>query len=308
MNSELTQIIKREAQKLGFSFCSISRVVSLNNEEIHLKKWLENKYHGEMLFMENHQEKRIDPKLLFDNAKSVISVGLNYFIKEINNKDTYKIAKFAYGKDYHYIIKDRLSKLIDLIKEINPDVNARAFVDSAPVMDKAWAQRSGIGWIGKNTCVINKKSGSFFLLGEIITDIELESDQEEKDHCGNCSKCIDICPTNALIAPHVLDARKCISYLTIEYKKDLPNDLKDKFNNYIFGCDICQDVCPWNIKSAVPHNDAELMPDERLVNLTKEDWENLSPKQFKDIFKNTCLERTGYKRIMRNINHIRSTI
>ena len=306
MDSNLSNIIKGEAQKLGFSFCTISKVVSLNNEESYLNKWLNNKYNGDMLFMENHIEKRINPELLFENAKSVISVGLNYFTKEINT-DSYKLAKFAYGKDYHYIIKERLAKLISIIKDINPNTNARAFVDSAPVMDKVWAQRSGMGWIGKNTCLINKKHGSFFLIGEIICDIDLDSDKEEKDYCGNCTKCIDACPTNALVSPHILDARKCISYLTIEYKNDLPDELKDKFNNNIFGCDICQDVCPWNIKFATPHTDNELMPNDSFLNLTKDSWENLSPKQFKEIFKNTCLERTGYKRIMRNINFIKST-
>ncbi len=306
MNNELTNIIKGEAINLGFSFCSIAKVNSLDKEAIHLKNWLKNNYHGEMAFMENNLDKRINPELLFDNAMSIICVGLNYFTKENKTLDNYKIAKFAYGKDYHYIIKERLGKLINIIKKTFPDANARAFVDSAPVMDKAWAQRSGMGWMGKNTCLLNKKTGSFFFIGEIIIDLELEYDQLEKDHCGTCTKCIDACPTSALIAPYILDARKCISYLTIENKnEELPVELKDYFHNNIFGCDICQDVCPWNIKFAKAHNDEDLKPIDAVLDFTKKDWEHLTQTDFKVLFKNTSLERTGYKRLMRNINFLK---
>ena len=305
-NAELTSIIKGEAINLGFSFCTIAKVSSLDFEATHLQKWLDNNYNGEMEFMGSHFDKRKNPELLFDNAKSVICVGLNYFTKEKTSSNKYKVAKFAFGKDYHYIIKERLNKLIDFIKQINPEINARAFVDSAPVMDKAWAQRSGMGWIGKNTCLINKNTGSFFFIGEIILDIELDYDNPVNNHCGNCTKCIDACPTSALLEPYVMDARKCISYLTIEYKKDLPEDLKSKFNTAIFGCDICQDVCPWNIKFAKEHTDPDLIANDAFLKLTNEDWETISQKDFKTIFKNTSLERTGYKRVLRNIKYLKT--
>ncbi len=303
MQKEISTQIKQKAIELGFSYCGISAVSPLDNEADYLKKWLENGFHGEMQYMENHFEKRTNPVFLLENAKSVISVLLNYYpANKTEEFDNYKIAKYAYGKDYHYIIKLKLNNIIELIQEEFPKATVRAFCDSAPVMEKVWAARSGLGWIGKNTCLITPKAGSYFLIGEIITDIELIYDTPIKNHCGNCTKCIDACPTSAIIAPYQLDARKCLSYLTIEYKNDLSSEIKQHQNDWIFGCDICQDVCPWNIRFTQPCNDIDLQPNENLLKMKKQDWQHLSKPNFNTLFKNTALERTGYNRLKRNIS------
>lgn len=298
---DLTLSIKQKALNVGFSFCGVSKVEALQNESDFLKYWLNNNFHAEMHYMADNVDKRSDPALLFDNAKSVISVLLNYYPENQIDKNKFQIAKYAYGKDYHFIIKSKLNEVIDYIKSIDISVNARSFCDSAPVMDKVWAQKAGLGWIGKNTCLIVPKAGSFFLIGEIILDIELIYDKAADNKCGNCSRCLDACPTKALTAPYLLDSRKCISYLTIEYKPEFDENID--LHNHIFGCDICQDVCPWNIKFAKKHEVNELSINQKLLNFTNDDWQNLEKKEFKSIFKNTAFERTAYNRLMRNIKN-----
>jgi len=299
---KISEKIKQKAIATGFSYCGIAAIRPLDFEAEVLKRWLEKGYHGEMQYMENHFEKRKNPDLLIENAKSVISVLLNYFpVNKIEETDNYKIAKYAYGKDYHYIVKSRLNQVIEYIKEIFPQSNSRAFCDSAPVMDKVWAQRSGLGWMGKNTCLIAPKAGSFFLIGEIITDIELTYDTPIRNHCGSCTLCIDACPTHAIVAPYQLDARKCISYQTIEYKNNLTPEMKQAQNGWIFGCDICQDVCPWNVRFAITTSDVELQPNDSLLKMRKQNWQQLSKPEFNKLFKNTALDRTGYQRLKRNI-------
>ncbi|MFZ4413805.1 MAG: tRNA epoxyqueuosine(34) reductase QueG [Bacteroidales bacterium] len=302
MLQDFSDKIKQKAICLGFSYCGIAKITPLEKESSYLKEWLEKSFHGEMQYMENHFEKRTNPASLIENAKSVISVLLNYFpSNSLEESDNYKIAKYAYGKDYHFIVKSRLNSIIELIQAEFPDAVSRAFCDSAPVMDKVWAERSGLGWIGKNTLLTTPKAGSFFLIGEIITDVEFCYDTPIKDHCGNCTRCMDACPAQAIVAPYQLDARKCISYQTIEYKNDLSSEMKMTQNDWIFGCDICQDVCPWNVRFAKPNQDADLQPGENLLNMRKHDWQQLSKPDFIKLFKNTALERTGYLRLKRNI-------
>ena len=298
-----TKKIKEKALEFGFAAVGISGATFLEKESQHLKEWLDNGYHGEMQYMENHFEKRVDPRKLVEGAKSVISVLYNYYPKEKQKKDTYKISKYAYGKDYHYVVKEKLNHLLEFIKTEIPGVNGRAFVDSAPVMDKVWAAKSGLGWIGKNTNLISKEFGSFAFIGELIIDLELDYDSVSiKDYCGNCSKCIDACPTQAL-TPYVLDARKCISYLTIEKKGDLPQEIKGKWKDWIFGCDICQDVCPWNSKTK-PNNEPQFQISDLLKNMKKEDWHNLNKQTFQKLFKNSPVERTKFEGLIRNIKFL----
>lgn len=300
-DKKLSEFIKSFSLELGFSFCGISKAVYLDDEAIKLKSWLNNDFHAGMKYMENHFEKRLDPRLLVENAKSVITVLLNYYPdKEIPTENNYKISKYAYGKDYHFVVKEKLKLLLDKIISQTGKINARTFVDSAPVMDKVWAEKSGLGWIGKNTCLINKNLGSFFFIGNIILDVELEYDKATTDHCGNCTACIDACPTGALSSAYKFDANKCISYLTIENKDEIPENLKDKFNDWIFGCDICQDVCPWN-KKAKKHNISEFKPSEELMNMTKGKWQNLTKEGFNKLFKNSAVKRTKFSGLKRNI-------
>ncbi len=298
-----TKKIKEKALEFGFAAVGISGATFLEKESQHLKEWLDNGYHGEMQYMENHFEKRVDPRKLVEGAKSVISVLYNYYPKEKQKKDTFQISKYAYGKDYHYVVKEKLNHLLEFIKTEIPGVNGRAFVDSAPVMDKVWAAKSGLGWIGKNTNLISKEFGSFAFIGELIIDLELDYDSVSiKDYCGNCSKCIDACPTQAL-TPYVLDARKCISYLTIEKKGDLPQEIKGKWKDWIFGCDICQDVCPWNSKTK-PNNEPQFQISDLLKNMKKEDWHNLNKQTFQKLFKNSPVERTKFEGLIRNIKFL----
>ena len=300
-----SKLIKDEAKRLGFLACGIAKAGFLEEEAPRLESWLKQNMHGQMGYMENHFDKRLDPRLLVDDAKSVISLSLNYFPEEIQHPDAPKISKYAYGTDYHTVIKDKLFQLLNFISEKIGEVNGRAFVDSAPVLDRAWAKRSGIGWIGKNSNLISKKSGSFFFLAELIIDLELAYDDAfETDHCGTCTKCIDACPTDAILSPFIVDAKKCISYLTIELKEEIPASFTDKMDNWMFGCDICQDVCPWN-RFSVPHSEPQFKPKEGLLNMKKEEWLDITEEVFKGIFKHSAVKRTKYKGLVRNINFLR---
>ncbi|MDP4205199.1 MAG: tRNA epoxyqueuosine(34) reductase QueG [Bacteroidota bacterium] len=297
--------IKQKAIKIGFLDCAISPAEELSVEKEHLKLWLDAGMHGEMRYMRNHFEKRTDPRLLVENARSVISVLLNYYPneKQKNPKAPF-IAKYAYGEDYHKVLKDKLFELLNYIQSKNTTVTGRAFVDSAPVLEKAWARRAGLGWIGKNSCLISRAYGSFFFIGELIVDIELEYDQPlKRDYCGECTKCMDACPTQAIVSPKTVDSRKCISYQTIENRGEIDPSLKGLFRNRLFGCDICQDVCPWNTKAA-GHHIREFNSKAELLAMGKEDWNLLDEESFRVKFKNSALLRTGFRGIMRNLNFL----
>ena len=287
-------------------FCGIAKAEFLEDEAPRLETWLKNGMHGEMQYMENHFDKRLDPRLLVDGAKSVISLGLNYFTDEQQADATApKISKYAYGDDYHYVIKDKLKQLLQVITENIGEVNGRSFVDSAPVMDKAWAKKAGLGWIGKNTNLLNKKTGSFFFLAELIIDLELDYDvAPAADHCGTCTNCIDACPTDAIIGPYIVDGSRCISYLTIELKNEIPQEFKGKMDNWMFGCDICQDVCPWN-KFSVLHTEAAFKPHPDLLHLNNDDWNEVTEDVFKKVFKNSAVKRTKFSGLKRNISFLK---
>ena len=304
--SVYSDLIKNEAKKLGFLFCGISKAEFLEQEAPRLEKWLNNNMHGEMQYMENYFDKRLDPRLLVDDAKSVISLGLNYYTDlKPADPSSPQISKYAYGADYHTVIKDKLKQLLAIINEKIGDVNGRAFVDSAPVLDKAWAKKAGLGWIGKNSNLISKKVGSFFFLAELIIDIELEYDiAPTADHCGTCTKCIDACPTDAIVGPYVVNGSRCISYLTIELKNEIPNEFKGKMDNWMFGCDICQDVCPWN-KFSVLHQEPSFIPHPDLLDLTQKDWQEITDDIFKKIFKNSAVKRTKFSGLKRNIDFLK---
>ncbi len=297
----LTGKIKSKAKEIGFDACGISKAEPLIKEKGIFKNWLSNKYNADMHYMSNDPEKRLNPEMLMQGTKSVITLLLNYYPPEKQSPSTYQIAKYAYGKDYHTLIKNKLKILENFITEKVSEADTKAFTDSSPIMEKAWAVKSGMGWAGKNSVVINKDFGSFFFISEILTNIELEYNSPfTEDLCGNCTKCIDICPTNAITEPHVVDANRCISYLTIEHKGDIPDKFSEKFHDWIYGCDICQDVCPWN-KNAKPHNITELLPGKDLLNMTKKEWEELTEEKFNIIFKDSAIKRAGYKNLKRNI-------
>ena len=296
-----TQLIKAEAQRLGFLSCGISKAGFLEEEAPRLENWLNNQMNGQMSYMENHFDKRLNPTLLVDGAKSVISLLLNYFPSELQNEDSYKISKYAYGQDYHHVIKEKLKELLHFIQTEIGEVSGRAFVDSAPVLDKAWAAKSGLGWMGKNSNLITQKVGSFYFIAELIIDLELEYDSPTTDHCGSCTACIDSCPTEAIVAPYVVDGSKCISYFTIELKDNLPQDMKGKFNDWMFGCDVCQDVCPWN-RFSKPHNEPLFQTTPEILSYSKSDWEEITKDTFQKVFKNSALKRTKYEGLLRNIN------
>ncbi|MBK9283235.1 MAG: tRNA epoxyqueuosine(34) reductase QueG [Sphingobacteriaceae bacterium] len=300
---KLTQLIKKEAKLAGFDFCGISKSVFLEKEAAQLETWLKNNRHGEMKYMENYFDKRTNPALLVENCKSVISLLYNYFPEEKQIEGSPKISKYAYGEDYHEIIKNKLKELLTKLKDQIGDFNGRVFVDSAPVMDKVWAAKSGLGWIGKNSNLITKENGSFFFIAEILVDLQLEYDQPIKDYCGTCTKCIDACPTEAIIEPYLVDGSKCISYLTIELKNEIPQEFKNKMDNWVFGCDVCQDVCPWNRFSTTHHE--PLFNDSRnLLSFTKEQWEEITEETFQVIFKNSAVKRTKHKGLKRNLKFI----
>ena len=299
---QLSEIIKAEALSVGFLSCGISKAEFLSEEATKLESWLKSSFNGEMSYMERNFDKRLDPRLLVPGCKSVISLLFNYYTEKKDKKDYEpKISSYAYGKDYHFVIKEKLRELLSRIKNLVGDVNGRVFVDSAPVMERAWAKKSGLGWIGKNTNLINKKAGSFFFIAELIVDLELEYDHPTTDHCGSCTACIDSCPTNALATPYKMDATKCISYATIELKNNIPNSFKDNMKGWIFGCDICQDVCPWN-KFSKNHNEPSFEDKKNISDMSKKQWEDLTKEVFDKVFKDSPIKRTGYSGIKRNIN------
>jgi epoxyqueuosine reductase len=303
--SLLSKRLKRKGYELGFDFVGIAKAEFLEKEAKDLEKWLSMNHHGQMTWMENHFDKRVDPRKLLEGAKSIISFGLNYFPEERQSPDTYKISKYAYGKDYHKVLKKKLKEIIKFLYLEVGHINARAFVDSAPVMDKAWAKRSGLGWLGKHTNLISKQIGSFFFIGEIICDINLEYDSPIKDYCGTCTKCLDACPTNALYEPYKIDGSKCISYLTIELKNAIPSEFNGKMEDWIFGCDICQDVCPWNSKS-VFHSNEEFNPNKKMLGYNSKDWEEITEEVFSEVFQSSAFKRTKFEGLKRNIEFVQS--
>ena len=299
-----TSLIKSEAKRLGFLSCGISKADFLEEEAPRLEKWLKKNMHGEMSYMENHFDKRLDPRLLVEGSKSVISLLLNYYPDDTQIEDTYKISKYAYGQDYHHVIKSKLRQLQEFITEEIGDVNGRAFVDSAPVLDKAWAAKSGLGWIGKNSNLLTQQVGSFYFIAELIVDIELEYDHAVTDHCGTCTACIDACPTQAIVEPYVVDGSKCISYFTIELKNELPMEVKGSFDDWMFGCDVCQDVCPWN-RFSKPHNEPLFNPNPELLSMTKKDWVEMTEDVFRKVFKKSAVKRTKFTGLTRNIDFLK---
>jgi len=300
-----TKFIKNKAKELGFFYCGISKADFLEDEAIHLEQWLKNNRNGSMDYMANHFDKRLDPRLLVDDAKSVISLLLNYYPSHEPLDTSLKISKYAYGEDYHFVIKDKLKLFFEAIQEEIGEVGGRVFVDSAPVMDKAWAKKGGLGWIGKNSNLIHPKEGSFFFIAEIILDLDLMYDGPIKDYCGTCTKCIDTCPTEAIIEPYVVDGSKCISYLTIELKDQIiPSEFKGKMDNWFFGCDICQDVCPWN-RFSKPHNEPLFNPKTNFLNLNDTDWIDLTEEIYRDLFKNSAVKRTKFSGLKRNIDFLK---
>ena len=307
MNSlQLTQLIKRRAKEIGFAGCGIAKAESLDAEARVLEAWLNQGIHGKMAYMENYFDKRIDPRKLVDGAKSVISLSYNYFTEERQqDEQAPKLAMYAMGKDYHEVVKEKLELLYRFIEEQVGNINGRCFVDSAPVLERAWAQRAGLGWVGKNTNILTKRQGSYFFLAEIILDVELEYDSPVKDYCGTCTKCIDACPTGAIYEPYKVDGSKCISYFTIELRDEvLPADYKGKFDNWMFGCDICQQVCPIN-SQATQHNEPQFEPRKELLEMTRQDWEALSEETYRRIFKNSAVKRTKFKGLKRNIEFLK---
>lgn len=302
--SSHTNLIKSEAKRLGFLSCGISKASFLEEEAPRLEKWLNKNMHGEMQYMENHFEKRLDPTKLVEDSKSVISLLLNYYPQEQQTENSFKLSKYAYGTDYHFIIKDKLKQLLHFIQEEIGDVHGRAFVDSAPVLDKAWAAKSGLGWIGKHSNLLTQQVGSFYFIAELIIDLELDYDLPTTDHCGTCTKCIDACPTQAITEPYVVDGSKCISYFTIELKEKIPSEFKGKFDDWMFGCDVCQDVCPWN-RFSKAHSEPLFNPHPELLSMTKKDWEEITEDVFKEIFKNSAVKRTKFEGLRRNIKFLK---
>jgi len=299
--TKTTEIIKRKAGDLGFSSCGISKTRFLKEEKKKFENWLNNGYQGSMSYLNKNFDKRLDPRKLVHGSKSVISLTYNYYPpKKLVKKNNFIISKYAYGKDYHRILKKKLRKLFFFIKENIGNVEGRVFVDSAPVHERAWAKLSGLGWIGKNSLLINKNMGSYFFIAEIISDLDLEYDSPVSDMCGKCTRCIDACPTDAITKAQVIDAQKCISYLTIENKKEIPKELQKNMNGYIFGCDICQEVCPWN-KFSTPHNEESFLPNKEIKKYRKKDWIELTEETFNVIFKGSAVKRAKYSGLKRNI-------
>ncbi|MFC0344323.1 tRNA epoxyqueuosine(34) reductase QueG [Epilithonimonas hispanica] len=298
-----TQLIKTKASAFGFQSCGISKADFLEEEASHLEKWLKNNHHGEMKYMENYFDKRLDPRLLVEGSKSVISLSYNYFPEEKLQNENFKIAKYAYGEDYHEVIKEKLRTLVAELQEEIGEFSFRVFVDSAPVLEKAWAKKSGIGWVGKNSNLITKKYGSFYFLAEIICDLDLVEDSPVTDHCGSCTKCIDACPTQAIISDRIIDGSKCISYATIELKDQIPDFFKDKMDDWMFGCDVCQDVCPWNRFSA-PTLEEKFQPNSQLKNFTKQEWKDITQEVFSSVFRKSAVKRTKFAGLKRNLDFL----
>lgn len=307
MNSvNSTSLIKNIAYDLGFQFCGISKAAFLEDEAPRLEKWLSTSKNGKMAYMENHYDMRLDPRLLVPGAKSVVSLIYNYYPEKNQREDSFNVSKYAYGTDYHFVLKEKLKLFLERIRTEIGEVDGRIFVDSAPVMDKVWAKKSGLGWVGKHSNLIHPKNGSFFFIAELIIDLDLEADGPIKDYCGTCTRCIDACPTDAIVEPYVVDGSKCISYLTIELKDEiLPNEFSGKMNDWIFGCDICQDVCPWN-RFSTPNNDPLFSPNNLWLDYTKNDWKDLTDELFSNLFKNSAVKRTKKNGLMRNINFIQT--
>lgn len=298
------RLIKAEASRLGFMDCGISKAEFLEDEAPRLEEWLRRGFHGEMQWMENHFDKRLDPRKLVPGAKSVISVILNYYPRE-TQKDpkSPKIAKYAYGEDYHFVMKRKLKDLLRFIRVEIGEVEGRAFVDSAPVMDRAWAERAGLGWTGKHSLLLTQGLGSFYVIGELILDLALAPDHPVAAHCGSCTKCMDACPTDAILKPNLVDGNKCISYLTIELKDEIPNQYKDQMEGWAFGCDICQDVCPWN-RFSKPTQVEEFQPHPDMPDMSRKDWEEITEEVFRKIFKKSAVKRAKYEGLKRNIRFL----
>jgi epoxyqueuosine reductase len=299
--------IKAKAKALGFLECAVIPAASLEDDKEHYQKWLDAGMHGEMEYMSRNVEKRLDPRFLVENARSVVVVLQNYFPANTQtDKEAPVLSKYAYGTDYHFILKGKLKRLLEYIQEVNGPCNARSFTDSAPVLERAWARRAGLGWVGKNSNLISTRHGSYFFIGELILDVELPYDNPKlvSDHCGTCTRCIEACPTKAIVADRVVDARRCISYQTIELRSELDNNLKGKFENRVFGCDICQDICPWNLKS-FSTDEPGFNPHPDLLNLTRKEWFEMDRPLFNRLFKNSAVKRTGYKGLKRNLKFIK---
>ena len=303
--AQYSQLIKDHAKRLGFLSCGISNAGFLEDEAPRLEQWLRQGHHGSMSYMERNFDKRLDPTKLVPGAKSVVSLLYNYFPKE-SQSDTSapKISKYAYGKDYHIVIKDKLFELMHLLQEEVGEIHGRVFVDSAPVLDKAWAAKAGLGWIGKHTNLISKQAGSFYFIAELIMDLSLEQDAPVTDHCGSCTACIDACPTQAIVAPYQVDGSKCISYFTIELKEAIPQEVKGQFDNWAFGCDVCQDVCPWN-RFSTPHQEPQFDPSPELLLMSKGDWHEITEAVFDRLFAESAVQRTQFSGLKRNLDFLR---
>ena len=299
--SEYSFLIKNKARQLGFDFCGIAKAEFLSEEAPRLEEWLNQGRQGTMHYLENYFDIRLDPTKLMEGAKSVVTLLYNYYPEEdLASPDSYKIAKYAYGQDYHFIIKKKLRLLLNNVQEEVGEIAGRAFVDSAPILERVWAQKSGLGWTGKNSLLLNKQQGSFFFIAILLLDLELEYDHPVADHCGTCTRCLDACPTDAIIAPYVVDGSKCISYFTIELKEEIPKGVEGKFADWIFGCDICQDVCPWN-RHSQPHQEPLFEPHPDLGEMTKQDWEEITEEVFRKLFKKSAVKRAKFSGLKRNI-------
>lgn len=300
-----SQLIKNKAKELGFLSCGIAKAEFLEQEAPRLEAWLKNNYHGDMSYMENNFDMRLDPRLLVDGAKTVISLAYNYYQPIDRNPDSYKIAMYAQGEDYHFVVKEKVRDLLHYIQEEIGNVNGRAFTDSAPILEHAWAQKAGIGWIGKNSLLLSKQKGSFFFLAELIVDLEMSYDNAiETDHCGNCTRCIDACPTEAILPNKTVNGSQCISYFTIELKGEIPTEMKGKFDDWIFGCDICQEVCPWN-RFSLPTQEKKFIGYEKINNFSKTDWEEITEEVFKEMFRKSPVKRTKFTGLKRNIDFLK---
>ena len=302
--SAYSTFIKETAKQLGFTNVGIAKAEFLDNEAPKLEEWLKRNYQGEMRYMENHFDMRLDPRKLVDNAKSVVSLSYNYYTEKKQNEESFKISKYAFGEDYHHVVKEKLKILLQKIQQEIGAVHGRCFVDSAPVLERAWATKSGLGWIGKHSLLINKNQGSFFFLAELIIDVELDYDAPfTTDHCGTCTACIDACPTDAIVENKVVDGSKCISYFTIELKDAIPTAYKNQFQDWMFGCDICQDVCPWN-RFSKPHTEPKFEPNHKLLSMNKKEWKEITEDVFHELFKKSAVTRTKYEGLKKNIQFL----
>jgi len=304
LKSKYAHQIKQVAYQMGFQYVGISKAEFLEEEASKLEEWLQRGYHGKMTYMENHFDKRLDPTKLVEGAKSVVTLLYNYETPKKQVDETApKISKYAYGKDYHFVIKDKLKALMQWIQEEIGEVSGRCFVDSAPVLERAWAAKSGVGWVGKHSLLITRPAGSYFFLAELIIDLELEADGPIKDYCGTCTKCIDACPTGAIVGDKIVDGSKCISYFTIELKEEIPASMAGKFDNWMFGCDVCQQVCPWN-RFAKPHREPAFEPHSDLLQMNKREWQELTREVFNEIFRKSPVKRTKFDGLKRNIRFL----